>query len=130
MKPGGRPWGPCPSPRLVDYNKEAAEFSLRLWSDNRLEIRNDGLKGCFSCSESFPPTEEWINLDPPEPPPNAQPVRVDETHVGVKLFLVAYSDGSVYQHQYSIEELRNCNGSPNTSHCDLLLDPNGWELMP
>ena len=34
-------WGPCPAPKLVDFHKESNDFSFRLWSDNRLEVRND-----------------------------------------------------------------------------------------
>ena len=118
-------WGPCPAPKLVDYCKDTSDFSFRLWSDNKLEVRNEDSSGCLSCAESWPPPLQWIELDAPAASRNAHPTAVVQHANSLS---VAYSDGSVYRQQFSIVNAPGCDGDPKINHCVMTLD--GWEVVP
>ena len=118
-------WGPCPAPKLVDFNKDTSTFSFRLWSDNKLEIRNEDGGGCLPCAESWPPPLQWVELDPPPIPQDAHPTAVDQHASSLS---VAYSDGSVYRQQFSLVNAPGCDGDPKINHCVMTFD--GWEVVP
>ena len=125
-------WGPCPSATVVDIEKDHANFTLRLWSDNRLEVRIDefNVASCFTdCDEAWPQPFEWTQIDSPPAPPNAHPVEVDQ-YTSSLVILVAYSDGSVYRQHYAIDSAPGCSGNPRMGHCVFGLGPDGWELLP
>ena len=118
-------WGPCPQATVVCYAKiqegtADPKLTLRLWSDNTLEISNStldpgGIPGGMDlwwCTESFPNSGQWGAVEAPPAAPNALPVDIWVRSSGGQhsgSVAVGYNDGEVYVRDWQNVLLEGCD---------------------
>lgn len=127
-------WGPCPGPpRLVATDSSGAvgpgvNVSVRLWSDNTLDLNVLGLAiPCWLCGNSYPPPGEWIVVEPPLLRPSAQPIDVALSGPihgagtgATQAVWVSYSDGTMYWRLLDMaHDGPVCDNDPDIVACNL-----------